>query len=82
LSQLLPYLAEIQNRIFFLKKLHSQLKDLPQIDSITLQGDGIAICIDQNLIPFNLDQEMTILIKDAIEHWENHSKNLEELSNL
>lgn len=81
LSQLLPYLADLQSRILFLKKLHSQLKELPQIDSITLQGDGIAICIEQKMIPFNLDQEMMVLIQDSIDHWESRSKNLEELSN-
>lgn len=82
LSQLLPYLAELDRKITFLKKLHSQLKELPDVESITLQGDGICICIDQSCIPFNLDQEMTILIKDAIDHWESHSKNLEEMSSL
>jgi len=81
LSQLLPYLAELDRKIFFLEKLHSQLKELQQIDSITLQSDGICICIDQASLPFNLDQEMTILLKDAIDHWQQHSKNLEDLSN-
>jgi len=82
LSQLLPYLAELDRKILFLQKLHSQLKELPQVESITLQGDGICICIDQASLPFNLDQEMTILVKDAIDHWQTHSKNLEEMSNL
>lgn len=82
LSQLLPYLADLQSRIIILKKLQSQLKELQQINAITIQCDGIVVTIDQKLIPFNLDQEISILIQDSIEHWDNTSKNLEEISSI
>lgn len=82
LSQLLPYLAELESRIIILKKLQSQLKELPQINAITIQCDGIVFSIDQKLIPFNLDQEIAILLQDSIEHWQGVCKNLEEISNI
>ena len=82
LSQILPYLAEIDRKIGHLRFLSSRLHEFDSIAFIdAFAEDGRKVIIEQKDVPFNLLQELKILVKDSIDNLENHSKSMEELSN-
>jgi Fe2+ or Zn2+ uptake regulation protein len=82
LSQILPYLAEIDRKIAHLHSIYSRLHQFDSIEFIdAFNVDGNKVVIEQKDLPFNLLQEVKILLKDAMDNLHNHAKSLEDLSN-
>lgn len=81
LGQILPYLAELQNKIEFLRTLAKSLDDIGESHFIIKYPDGKIVVLGQDIIPFNLGQEIRKLVEDSIDEYQRQHENLNRLFN-
>ena len=79
LSQILPHLADLDNRVAALRHLARQVES-SKIEIFMTLTDGATIALDDQLIPFNLQLEIKTLIEDSIDEFQRQHDNLKKLS--
>lgn len=78
LSQILPHLARLNEKIETLRWISKQL-DESQVELFVTFRDGTAFPLDE-IIPFNLNLEVKNLIGDSIDEYQRQHDNLNKLS--
>lgn len=81
LGQILPHLAELQNKIQFLRTLAKSLDDIGETHFVIKYPDGKIVVLGQDIIPFNLGQEIHKLVEDSIDEYQRQHENLNRLFN-
>ena len=80
LAQILPHLAHLDKKIANLRWMAKQLDD-SKVEIFVTFSDGTVFPLDNELIPFNLQQEAKTLIEDSIDEYQRQHDNLQKLSN-
>lgn len=78
LSQVLPHLAALQQKIETLRYLAKHIDD-GQVEMFLTFKDGKAYPLDE-IIPFNLNMEAKTLIEDSIDEYQRQHDNIQKLS--
>lgn len=78
LSQVLPHLARLQEKIETLRWIAKQMDD-SQVEMFVTFRDGTAYPLDE-IIPFNLNMEAKKLIEDSIDEYQRQHDHLQKLS--
>ena len=79
LTQLMPYLADIQSKVDTLIELKRITNGDTSIEILIHHNTGNGINtynISQEFLPFNMRMEVQILLNDAIDHLQKHYLNL------
>ena len=79
LSQVLPHLARLQQKIETLRWLSKHI-DQSEVEMFVSFKDGTTFPMDFELIPFNLQMEAKKLIEDSIDEYQRQHDNLQKLS--
>ena len=79
LSQILPHLARLQEKIQTLRWLSKNI-DNSEVEMFVSFKDGTTFPMDFELIPFNLQLEAKKLIEDSIDEYQRQHDNLQKLS--
>lgn len=77
LSQLLPHLARLQNKIETLRWIGKHIDD-GQVEMFVSFKDGKTYQLNE-LIPFNLNMEAKTLIEDSIDEYQRQHDNMQKL---
>lgn len=77
-AQLLAHLSDLNNKVKTLQFITKHL-DLSEIEIRVQFKEGDSYLIDQSLIPFNLSQELRLIIGDSIDEYQRQIINLSSL---
>ena len=75
LSQAAPYLDELRGKINTLQFIGKHLQSTSITIEVTFK-EGDKILIDQQLIPFNLEMELRLLIGESIDEYQRALQNM------
>jgi hypothetical protein len=78
LTQILPHLARLDQKIQTLRWLGKNLDD-SRVEIFATFRDGSAYPIDQELIPFKLEMELKTLVEDSIDEYQRQHDHLKKL---
>lgn len=78
LSQILPHLARLEQKIATLRWLAKNVDD-SKIEIFATFRDNTTYPIDQELIPFKLEMEAKTLIEDSIDEYQRQHDHLKKL---
>ena len=78
LSQVLPHLARLQEKIATLRWIAKHI-DESEVEMFVSFKDGTTFPMDFELIPFNLQMEAKTLIEDSIDEYQRQHDNLQKL---
>lgn len=77
LGQILPHLAQLENKIQTLRAISKNLENCNITFAIQIPGE--TILLTQELIPFNLELETKKLIEDSIDEYQRQHEHLKKL---
>jgi len=80
LSQVLPHLARLQEKIQTLRWLSKHIEE-SEVEMFVSFKDGTTFPLDFEIIPFNLQMEAKTLIEDSIDEYQRQHDNLQKLLN-
>ena len=80
LTQILPHLAHLEKKIANLRWMAKQIDD-SKVEIFVTFRDNTVFPLDNELIPFNLQQEAKTLIEDSIDEYQRQHDNLQKLFN-
>ena len=75
-KEVLSYLSELNSKVNTLKFISSHLEGSKVEIFATFKDDNTTVVIDQELIPYNLAQELKIIIGDSIDEYQRIIVNL------
>lgn len=78
LTQILPHLARLDQKIQTLRWIAKNLDD-SKVEIFATFKDGSAYPIDQELIPFKLEMELKTLVEDSIDEIQRQHDHLKKL---
>lgn len=78
LQQILPHLAALENKIDILRTISRGLDGSDNTLAVHLTT-GETVRLTQDLIPFNLEQEIKKLVEDSIDEYQRQHANLKKL---
>lgn len=82
LTLVLPYLADLDNRVTRCRELIKRLDNARAIEvHVVYECDEDTVIIGQGDTPFNLSQEVKLLLEDTIDEYQRAIVHLNQLSN-
>ena len=79
LSQILPHLAKLEGKIYFLRLIARKLNEECTVTINVHYPEDTTVIIDQDIIAFNLSMELKKMIEDSIDQYQRQHDNLKKL---